>query len=436
MSKAAASLALASGNLATENTYERRRAAVDPYVHSDLYPDSGSWNPIWQQSSYALSSNDVVPGNVQPNLADRNSGTESGTSAHVQFDHAPSLNHGSSLDSADGKKDITNRPAYATPVFESTATVSLSDTISSQAKDTPTAQAQINAGNTSTAAPLVTAGLATDENKSTAYQDTNEPGPTRAEPASFFDTTLESKSHFKLTRASDELPAVAFLCQQYPKTICFYRYWDAAQSLVDTASADAHELGFVASPSLKAKHISAAIASFLEQPKSVILWSSNAAFPGLLDLALRPDIQVIHIGHLSTLNDLTNGKLLLAMPAKRRNKIHKEYPINASNDRLNEYGDTSVLHPHRLTLRASLAEESLAPSLYKAFISYHRVCNLAWTTYELAERANEFARDYLLRGDSKAPVEMVGGRIRLKQAEVAKWDLGLAVQSGAILVGY
>ncbi|KAG9091253.1 hypothetical protein FRC06_000647 [Ceratobasidium sp. 370] len=199
----------------------------------------------------------------------------------------------------------------------------------------------------------------------------------------------------------------------------------------------------IAPTSLKAKQLSATITDFLERPTSVLLWPSNTVLSELQILALKPDIQVIHVGQLSILNDhtgftrvfvVTNKTLLSVMPAKRRNRIQQEYPIDTFNDRFNECGDTSILHPYRLTLRASLAGEPLAPSIYKAFISYHRKCNTAWTVHELADRANEYARDYLLRGDSKALSEMVGGRICLKQAEVTKWMLEPAVQSGAILV--
>ncbi|KAG9097350.1 hypothetical protein FS749_006523 [Ceratobasidium sp. UAMH 11750] len=460
MSKAAASLALASGNHTTKKSYEKRRAAMDRFGLGDISPDSGSWSPVWQQNSYVLSGNNKAPGN---HSADRVTEKRLEFSTNAQINKAPLFNHGSTPDSAHRENDIANRHVRTTTVFESTTAPMQAD------------------GDVLVTRPPVTEGPTTDENKHTNCQDTDvidveldsqlddqpsapiakpsthinttthdtvidltspiEPEPIHAEPT-LFDMTIEPKSRFTLAHASDELAAVAFLCQQYPKVVCFYRYWDAAWSLVNTLKSIVG-CPVIAPASLKIKQVSTTIAEFLEQPKSVLLWPSNSVLPEIPMLAQKPDVLVIHIGHLSTYNNrvnftrvlvVTNEKLLSSMPAKRRNKIQQEYPMSIFNDSWNERGDTSILHPYRLALRASLAGEVLASSMYKAFISYHRTSNPTWTAHELADRADEYARDYLLRGDSKNFGEMVGARIRLKQAEVTKWALEPAVYSGAILV--
>ncbi|KAG9076862.1 hypothetical protein FRC06_009241 [Ceratobasidium sp. 370] len=62
MSKAAASLALASGNFSTERAPQKPRTPED-----ELSPSPGLWSPLWQQTSYvfptknATSENAIIP---------------------------------------------------------------------------------------------------------------------------------------------------------------------------------------------------------------------------------------------------------------------------------------------------------------------------------------------------------------------------------------
>lgn len=72
----------------------------------------------------------------------------------------------------------------------------------------------------------------------------------------------------------------------------------------------------------------------------------------------------------------------------------------------------------------------------KGWFIYHRSHYPSWSPDELVNRANRYAREFLLRGDSSGSDNLLGGRITLQRSYVKSWKLEAAVRSGALLVAW
>ncbi|KAG9093137.1 hypothetical protein FRC07_011523, partial [Ceratobasidium sp. 392] len=247
-----------------------------------------------------------------------------------------------------------------------------------------------------------------------------------------------STSSIVLDHAFDEIPTVAYLCKQHTKTICFYKYWDAAQCFADTFK-------LLVSPSTTAATVtkeskqSALIASLVKGRTSILFWPSHVALPTSTKITPESNVQVIHIGEVSQPNSgITGARNIIVTTSQHisgqtktyKSELLKEYPLDARNGEYNDQSSKSPIHAHRTQWRARFVKKSPAHALYAAFISYHRTHAHNLSPRELAKKANEYAQEYLLRGGSNG----VGGRIPLKRSEVDKWKLQPAVQSGDLIV--
>ncbi|KAG9126441.1 hypothetical protein FRC07_003400 [Ceratobasidium sp. 392] len=456
ISKAAASLAVASGNLTTKNTYDKGRVPEATIEAIDLFPNSDSWSPAWQQNSYVLSANSEVAKHDQ---------ITSTVSAHVQGDPPSESDHQRVSDQGEDS-------SRAAVVIGSIARHPLTQT------EYPTRAVPKHDGNISS---LGEGMIATYENETTIGEgndvidvdvESQSQGvphippiiisinPSDEDPEDIIDlvspssdqtTSLEavgldarSQSRFSvvLDCGFDELPAVALVCQQQPRTICFYKYWDAGDCFVNIFRALIYR-PVVVSLSSKPEQWTEAAKRFLKLSEGVLLWRADVQLPNSMEFELHSDIRAIHIGDVSRLNSdinipfatvIINQRAGTGTSPKKKAELFREYPVSVVNSSYNERGVDSFLHSLRVIAREHLSKPNIARAFYTAFIKYHRLRDPTWTPLELVERANEYSREYLLHGDSGPPEWMIGGRLPLKRKMVTRWKLEWAVQVGTLLV--
>ncbi|KAG8795413.1 hypothetical protein FRC12_014897 [Ceratobasidium sp. 428] len=196
--------------------------------------------------------------------------------------------------------------------------------------------------------------------------------------------------------------------------------------------------------SLKPDQQAKRITKFLQGPATVLLWPSDVALSNeaLLTLISKSSIQAIHIGGVSELNkDVTFTQVSIITTVAETSSADAEqkttleqYPIGSLNDACNEQGAASVLEPHRQVVRTSLAKAWPARALYKAFMVYHREHHPQWSAVYLVKQANQYAQEFLLRGEPGSKEGLIGGRVALASKYLDSWNLRAAVQSGYLLL--
>ncbi|QRV95165.1 hypothetical protein RhiJN_23183 [Ceratobasidium sp. AG-Ba] len=286
-------------------------------------------------------------------------------------------------------------------------------------------------------APLVsTSGSTTDAMKRVVHS----PVPSDLGPVS-----NHKKSSIVLDRGVDELPVVALLCQQYTqgKTVCFYNHQDVAVPLMSTLSFLAGQpvsMGGLGSTALTRTK---GFRKFLDGNFKIATWPTDVELPQVATPNLMPKIQLIHIGEFSNLNAdfecersfvVTSTRRISSLAPSENDILFREYPADVLSQHCNSQGDSSLIEQTRQKIRGKLRKISYVEPFYKAFISHHRAHNPEWDACELVIRANEYAREHLLRGAPIGDGETLGDQIGLKLEEVEKWDLGSAVESGILSV--
>ncbi|KAG9084803.1 hypothetical protein FS749_004941 [Ceratobasidium sp. UAMH 11750] len=408
MSKAAASLALASGNFSTEATFQKPRASEYHFQTGDLSPSPRSWSPEWQQTSYAL----PVRNTTSVNVIDPVDGA---TPAPVQLEPDQTLTTENEsppgpADQEDGEArliEIVNEPdvdvapplpdvhdlepTHIPPVqvqLEVPATTKSSNVPSSASQGGPNvaekqpAASQSFVGGTEVprtikpeTQPKFSSTAASTNPSSSSKQKVKPlaaapPKPATTKPA--INPPPQTKSCIILNRPSDEIPTAAFLCRQHPKTICFYKYWDAVPSLMGPFQVLVAGT-VVGALSPKENRRTKAVNEFLQGRASVLFWPSHIGLPLSVQTALETRVQVVHIGELSQPNSgvkcarstvVTTNRATSDMPKNQKNKFLKDFPIDTRNDAYNEQGATSPIHKFRVDWKASLAKKSPTRTLY------------------------------------------------------------------------
>ncbi|QRV95160.1 hypothetical protein RhiJN_23178 [Ceratobasidium sp. AG-Ba] len=243
----------------------------------------------------------------------------------------------------------------------------------------------------------------------------------------------EVRCTIALNRAFDELAAVAFLCRHHSKTICLFKYWDAVQSLLSPLVNRPVLFSLASNPAKQTKIIT----EFRSKSTAVLLWPADTELRQVEKLS---KTQIVHIGGLSDINEgincarmtvVTTNSALSGMSKNGKKKFLAYCPITVHNSSFNDCGPDSVLQSYRISLRESLADDTVARSLYTASISYH-VQNAGRSPQEAAIQSNHYARDALLRGSYGE--DLLGGRIHLSAQEVQAYGLQSAVKGGSIIV--
>ncbi|KAG9122932.1 hypothetical protein FRC07_000489, partial [Ceratobasidium sp. 392] len=377
MSKAAASLATVSGGFATSDTQDEK--LVRPKYSADL-ESPGSWYE-WQQSSYVLSTKNKATNDTPNRLPDEHvpinptvsnitetnqiSISDSGNHVHLSVEEIPPASTEivpeCIMDSSNAEFDgITNKINLdyipnACDTIDTAKPVSNSEAVASPEPAFKVSEIRANANET-----------CRDIERTEGQANVNgEPSKSSAADNS------RNRSCIVLDKAFDELPAAAFLCQRHPKTICFWKYWDASASVVNV-------LKFIVSrpvvhtSSPKKKQMDRIFNIFLQSEScAVLLWPSDAPLPENANLISNHDIRAVHIGELSVPNkhvDFSRAFLVTSRQSIRNTpdllESMKAYPIDAVNGTCNEQGPDSALHSVRAILRKRFAKKSSAQYYY------------------------------------------------------------------------
>ncbi|KAG8794122.1 hypothetical protein FRC12_000470 [Ceratobasidium sp. 428] len=495
MSKAAASLAVASDGFATKGIYDKNPVFEDIFKSGESSPSSGVWSPVWQQTSYVLSANNTVSTPASYSTSVVSKAAASTNLAHLEDDQ-PSMSGSRRLATATKHCKFTADVIHLVPSFVLAATNS-----GQENEDTPTSataesectldypQPQIehilsprvvtvdgNAPSVVEAPALLDIKPTSKKESSVSDVDaksqpnktprtpvisTSAPNPNTAGPGATIDLAppsdpkpvinpvsdakFQPKFHLKLDHAFDSFPAVIFLFQKYPKSICFFKYWNAAQSIADSVMRSWVGRPVMSAQALKPNQQAKTITTFLQGPATVLLWPSDVALSkeALSTLASKSNVQAIHMGALSEPNKdvvFTQVAVIttvteIASATAEQKKMLKKYPASSFNDACNKQGATSILEPHRRAVRASFTKTPrVARLLYQAFIVYHREHHPSWSVVQVVKQANEYAQNFLLRGEPGSQSDLIGGRIAVATKFVRRCKLEPAKQSGDLLV--
>ncbi|KAG8701871.1 hypothetical protein FRC09_005085 [Ceratobasidium sp. 395] len=427
MSKAAASLALASGKFTDSGAYRKHGDLEDVALDSPLR-ESLSGDNEWQQTAYVLSDPAQPTECVQNRSTEEFAPIEPFPSTSSQIDQAPSL-------------DIINQEINSGPNYATHASECATDTqcTNSHTSAIPTGMHQAsvihngmndthNSENVLDMTPSFTPAQKTSTvsniSNDVAWDTLNSTNPSE-------ETTKPSASHEShrrscviLDQSFDELPAAALLCKRHPKTICFWRYWNAACWIAEKLKIMT-SLSVIYTSSPKQKKLDQIFSDFLQTSYPILLWPTDTPLPESANSSLDFGIQAVHISILSEPNRRINFVQSLVVVSTHSvinmgglDDLTKNYPIDAINGTCNEQGDDAALHSARAVLRKSFTKKTSVQFIYKAYIKYHITHNPDWSDSELLSRANSYARDHLLRGDSSLPGEMVGGSISMTESQI------------------
>ncbi|KAG9120940.1 hypothetical protein FRC07_003323 [Ceratobasidium sp. 392] len=462
MSQAAASLAMASGNFAEKEIYGKPSAAEYLPELDKLSTGSCSQGLEWYQTPYVLTTD--VSGSKK---GDQIKGTTTDTPVRIELD----ANHAFSLGKAteESRSQLTTISSIAPP-HHSTNHLQPDDNFPLLDKSETKAETLATEVTLSTSIPKENQN--NESSHGTTCEKLNElESPTKPIPSSSHPFGLDNPSHtisylvatplagitssqsstsvqvgkkslVVLDRAFDELPAVTFLCRRRGKTICFWRYWGASWSISVVLRSTGRAV--IVPRSRTAAKMKQMFNKFIDEPSGVLLWPTDEPLPESADESIA-NIQAIHIGGQSELNKnadflqtyiVTTTIEMSDMDSLTRRKLMQDYPEDSISRTCNDQSTKSALHSARALMRKHLSkpDQALVQTLYAGFIKYYRSHYPGMSAQELVHRANEYAKEYFLRGSSGSSDEMVGGPIALTQKKVKKLKLQLAVQSGALSV--
>ncbi|KAF8602107.1 hypothetical protein BDV93DRAFT_557877 [Ceratobasidium sp. AG-I] len=441
MSKAAKSLAMASSYLAEGG------APQTAYTLSDYHYSTSDDSSLWQQPEYHLPIAQGTPDNSDRRQLAVTSQKAEGLHTFAQ--------HGSLTSDA-----LAPPPAGVLQHQDSTYDISNNQPVPPASSDANSVQFQpinekkpedINVGknlphgsdvNTSIPDTLIT------PDKAPAKPLSNTPTSAHSAiaaipelPASV--TPHNASSSVVLDKGSDEIPALCFLSQIKPKTICFYRYWGSA-FVVGSCLKKNVDHPIIVPASLKPDKRLEAAKTFEASSAGILLWPFHVELPKIRSLESDLNTQVIHLGKPSGKNADVEGTQVIVVLARtelmelsthERETFLSKYSINENTSICNDQAKLSALHSARALSWSRLARLSTAREFYSGWFIYHRAHNPGWSPNELVNRANRYAEEFLLRGDSSTSKALVGGRVPLKAALVKSLKLESAVQSGLLLVG-
>ncbi|KAF8713677.1 hypothetical protein RHS03_00620, partial [Rhizoctonia solani] len=196
---------------------------------------------------------------------------------------------------------------------------------------------------------------------------------------------LSSPTRIILDSGFDGLPALCHITKRFPKTVCLYNYSGLTATLSAAVMVRANvKIGVIVPQSTRKDKLDAATTkSEINQPQSV---------------------------------------------------QSKQYPLDPLNNECNKQGTASLLHSFRMWLRSRLSDDSFARGFYWNWFLDHRRQNPSRNVNEALKLANQYAEQFLLRGESKVYGEPIGGKVTITEGTVKSLKLEGAVQMGIILV--
>ncbi|KAB5589660.1 hypothetical protein CTheo_6899 [Ceratobasidium theobromae] len=472
MSKAAASLASASGRRGyayDARPYNARKSSQ----FTELTDKHG-----WQQSAYVLPSFCGTSNGGELEIGEYDEGYKlSGGLSKVANAVPTTIGKGCSSPQTDSTSH--NHPNNSSISAENQTSISLSsvselevnyvlpvpsveiettETISTQPGGGPKALPSIGqqdqtlsstadsgalSNSTSKATPKATPDVLSEAKPPT---QTSTSGSTQQAPNSLNASNLPS--HIILDRGFDALPAACYLATQCGKTICFYNHSNALQSVGSVFKGNSKQHTIVPD-SLKTEKLLAAARKFSEASSAILIWPGSIKLSGIQGLSNSSDTQVIHVGEpsrettafLIAFKGMICPRVILILSKSElscsqiTNKVLTQQHVpNPNNDICNKQGAGSPLHPCRMWLRVRLADMSFARGFYWGWILHQRKRNQSRAPTEVVQLANQYAQEFLLRGNSREYGEPVGGQVSITMSDANGQKLQAAVKAGILLI--
>ncbi|QRV80589.1 hypothetical protein RhiJN_08604 [Ceratobasidium sp. AG-Ba] len=463
MSKAAASLAVASNHFATRAIIDTSRTVHGTRDSPVFFSEPSSPSEGWQQTSYMLSAKRVEePGaedvtrtppiqNSHPDL----SLSEETASPTIDIPSSSpavsdSVQVGNSLNpdvskSANspikqcGSTPIPVNPSQPAstnappPSVNPAANPNKVEKISKLATCSDTTQAPPRSQNvpkSKASAPAPPAKQTKQTSKAAKVSlPPTVPGPSSA--TSSHSSVVLPNSSIVLDRPFDEIATVALLSQQHPKTICIYKYKESAQTLLDTLTA---LLGAGKVRIASVQNQASNLRNFSNGTGSILVWPAEFKLNQIWSTVPSSKLQIVHLGDALEENRglscakffiVTTTQSVNSLSAKQKKELMKKYPFNDISKTCNDQGVNSSLNGFRTVLRARFAKNPSAKRFYTGFISYQRLHHADWSPAQHLKAADEYAREYLLRGISQTKGLMVGGSLSPTLTKQEKAKLGL-----------
>ncbi|KAF8684463.1 hypothetical protein RHS04_01374 [Rhizoctonia solani] len=251
---------------------------------------------------------------------------------------------------------------------------------------------------------------------------------------------LSSPTRIILDSGFDGLPALCHITKRFPKTVCLYNYSGLTATLSAAVMVRANvKIGVIVPQSTRNDKLDAATSKFNSAQSGILLWPGCNALPSIAGLASSSNTQLIQLGPPTKVNlNLTcpNSTLILAKSEinQPQSVQSKQYPLDPLNNECNKQSTASLLHSFRMWLRSRLSDDSFARGFYWNWFLDHRRQNPSRNVNKALKLANQYAEQFLLRGESKVYEEPIGGKVTITEGTVKSLKLEGAVQMGIILV--
>ncbi|QRV95164.1 hypothetical protein RhiJN_23182 [Ceratobasidium sp. AG-Ba] len=463
MSKAAASLAVASGHFATGTIIDTRRTVHGTRDSPVFFSEPSSPSEDWQQTSYMLSAK-----RVEEPEAEAVTRTPPIQKSHPDISHSeetvsPTIDVPSSSPAVSDPVQIGNSLNPDVPKSANSPTKSCGPTpipvnpsqpastnapppsvnpaanptkieknpnlaMSSDNTQAPPKSQNVPKPKASTPAPPP---KQTKQTSKAAKASVPPPAPGPSSATSSHSSVVLSSSSIVLDRPFDEIATVALLSQQHPKTICIYKYKESAQALLDTLSG---LLGPGKVRMATVQNQAPTLRDFSNGRGSILIWPAEFELNQIWSIIPGSKLQIVHLGDVLEENkDLSCAKSVIvtttqfvnSLSAKQKKELTKKYPLSDISKTCNDQGVNSPLNGFRVVLRARFAKNPSAKRFYTGYISYQRLHHADWSPAQYLKAADEYAREYLLRGISQTKGLMVGGSLSPRLTKQEKAKLGL-----------
>ncbi|CAE7182333.1 unnamed protein product [Rhizoctonia solani] len=262
-------------------------------------------------------------------------------------------------------------------------------------------------------------------------------GPSVAAPTEA--ETLPGTTHIVLQRGFDLLPSLCRITERRAKTVCVNNYSGITATLNIAIMLRANiTLQVIVSDSLKGDKLASAVGNFNSARSGILLWPGNKALPTILGLADSPNIQLIHLGEPTETHSgiiCSQTTIVQAKSELTKQEIKKRnHTLDKLNNICNEEGPTSNLQPYRTWLRTRLAKDSYARAFYLDWIVQRRRQTPNQSIVEIVRLANQYAGEFLLRGNSQKYGNPIGRQPTVLKSSVKPNKFEPAVQAGLLLV--
>ncbi|EUC56569.1 hypothetical protein RSOL_187460 [Rhizoctonia solani AG-3 Rhs1AP] len=243
-----------------------------------------------------------------------------------------------------------------------------------------------------------------------------------------------------LERGFDLFPALCQITKRCAKTVCLYNYSGLTATISIAVMLRANiKVPVMIPSSTKQEKLVAAAKQFNSAQSGVLLWPGSITLPEITGLADLSNVQLIQLGlpiktSIATASSIATVILARSDLTQPQAAQNKDLPIDSLSESCNQQGPKSPLEPFRIWLRSRLSDDSFARGFYWDWFMQYRRQNPKQSIIDALKLANQYAEQFLLRGESKKYGEPVGGKVTVTEGTVRNQKLEAAVKAGVLLV--